>query len=53
MKVDKDEIDKVMEEIEQSLATVTDGERAYWRLSPDKRARLPQHVRDFFDPVSE
>jgi len=51
MKVGKDEIDKIMEEIEESLATVTDAERAYWRLSQDEREQLPQLLRVWFDTL--
>ena len=53
MKVDKDEINKIMEEIEQSLATVTDAEGAYRRMSPDERERLPQLMRARFDALYE
>jgi len=41
-----------MKEVEESIATARDAERAYWRLSPDERVRLPQHVRAVIDSVS-
>jgi len=53
MKVDKDEINKIMEEVEQSLATVTDAEREYRKLPPDERARLLESLRVRFESLSE
>ncbi len=47
------EAEEIMEEIVQSLATVTDAEREYWRLSLDERLRLPQSMRVRFDSSSE
>lgn len=52
MKVDKKQIAEIMREIEQSLATVMDPERAYWKLSPEERAQLPESLRIRFESLS-
>jgi hypothetical protein len=48
MKTDKDEISKIMEEIEKSL--IRAAERKYWKLSADERAWLPESLRVRFEP---
>jgi len=50
--VHKEKIEEIMEEIEQSLATVRDAEREYRALSTDERGRLPQQVRVRFEFLS-
>jgi hypothetical protein len=47
------QIEEILEEIEESLGTVRDAEREYWKLSPDERAQLPESLRVRFESLSE
>jgi hypothetical protein len=48
-----EQIEEILEEIVQSLATITDAERAYWKLSPEEREQLPQLMCARFDALAE